>query len=42
MEDKNTMMLMRNPEYSRTIDDLQATALSINYNGNYLLLAGES
>lgn len=26
--------------YSRTIDDLQATALSINYNGSFLLLAG--
>lgn len=26
--------------YSRSLEDLQATALSINYNGNFLLLAG--
>lgn len=34
-------MLLRNAQHSMTIEDLQATALSINYNGNYLLLAGE-
>lgn len=35
-----TKPIIRNSEYCRSLDDLQATALSINYNGDRLLLAG--
>lgn len=32
--------IVRHAEYFRSLEDLQATALSINYNGSFLLLAG--
>lgn len=32
--------VIRQSEYCRSLEDLQATALSINYNGSFLLLAG--
>ena len=34
--------VIRQSEHNRVLDDLQATALSINYNGSFLLLAGRS
>jgi hypothetical protein len=40
MEEKNKVMT-KYAHHSMNIDDLQATALSINYSGQYLLLAGE-
>lgn len=32
--------IIRHSEYSCSLEDLQATALSINYDGTFLLLAG--
>lgn len=32
--------ILRHSVYNRGFEDLQATALSINYNGTFLLLAG--
>jgi WD repeat-containing protein 59 len=39
-EVKAKVPVTRKPFYSQSFDDLQATALSINYDGSFLLLAG--
>lgn len=39
-EIKPKIPVTRKPFYSRSLGDLQATALSINYDGSFLLLAG--
>lgn len=39
-EIKPKIPVTRKPFYSRSLEDLQATALSINYDGSFLLLAG--
>lgn len=33
--------IVKQSSYCRSLEDLQATALSINYNGSFLLLAGK-
>ncbi|CRK93507.1 CLUMA_CG007043, isoform A [Clunio marinus] len=40
MENTEEKPVVKTSEYCRSLDDLQATALSINYNGTFLLLAG--
>lgn len=40
LDESKKVPITRKPVYSQSLDDLQATALSINYDGSFLLLAG--